>query len=256
MKKILIMVIAAAVLSITGVALDTAAAFTGQGCMGECKDCHTLTVDEAGKLLKTDRFRADIKDIRMSPVKGLWEIEINQAGKTIIVFVDFSKKYLVEARFTPLEKLEDETRLKTVDRASIPLDEAVVLGDPGAALKIIIFDDPECPYCAKLHAEIKKILEDRDDIAFFIKMYPLPSHPNAYGKSKAIVCSGSAELLDKAFAGEPLPEAECETDEIDNNIKLAQELGVRGTPAIIFPDGRMLPGYVPADALLWHLDNP
>jgi thiol:disulfide interchange protein DsbC len=257
MARILMVAVAFAVFTLfTGPAVEGVEAFMGQGCMGECSDCHTLTKDEATKLLKTDRFRADIKDIRMSPVKGLWEVEVIQGDKNILIYMDFGKKFLIEARFTELEQLEEQARLKKVDRASIPLDKAVVLGNPDAEKKVIIFDDPECPYCAKLHGEVKKILAERDDIAFYVKMYPLPSHPNAYGKSKAVVCSGSADMLDDAFAGKPLPEPDCETDEVDNNIKLAQELGVKGTPVIIFPDGRMLPGYVPADVLLWHMDNP
>ncbi|MFQ5466094.1 MAG: DsbC family protein [Thermodesulfobacteriota bacterium] len=255
-RKILRVLMVSAVLVLFGPMAGSASAFTGEGCMGDCKGCHTLGLDEARKLLKTERFRADIKEVRMSPVKGLWEVEIAQAGKTVIVYVDFGKKYLVEARFTQLDKLEEETKLKKVDLAVIPLDEAIVIGDPGAKNRIIVFDDPECPYCAKLHAEIKKVIEQRKDVVFYIKMYPLPIHPDAYAKSKAIVCSGSSALLDDAFAGKPLPEPDCETKEVDRNVKLAAELGIRGTPAIIFPDGRMLPGYVPADVLLWHLDNP
>jgi thiol:disulfide interchange protein DsbC len=35
---------------------------------------------------------------------------------------------------------------------------------------------------------------------------------------------------------------DCKTDEIDNSIKLAQSLGISGTPAIILPDGRLRDG--------------
>lgn len=231
-------------------------AFQGPGCMGSCTDCHSLNKEEAAKLLKTDKFKAVVKDIRMSPVKGLWEVEITQGDKTFIVYMDFAKKFLVEGRFTAIEKLGESAPLKKVDLSKIPLDNAVVLGDRNAAKKVIVFDDPECPYCAKLHQEIKKILETRKDVAFYIKMYPLAIHPDAYEKSKAIVCSKSAKLLDDAFAGKKLPKADCETKELDNNIKLAAELEIRGTPALIFPDGRLFPGYAPAETLLGILDNP
>lgn len=231
-------------------------AFQGAGCAGDCRDCHSLNKDEAGKLLKADKFRAEVKDIRLSPVKGLWEVRLEQNGKAFIVYIDFAKNYLVEGRFTQLEKLGESPPLKKVDLASIPLDGALLVGNPDAKHKLIVFDDPECPYCVKLHQEIKEVVEKRKDVAFYIKLYPLPMHPGAYDKSRTIVCKKDIKLLEDAFEGKTLPKPDCDSKEVDNNIKLAQELGVRGTPAIIFPDGRLLPGYVPADALLDLLDNP
>ncbi|MFQ5441420.1 MAG: DsbC family protein [Thermodesulfobacteriota bacterium] len=232
-------------------------AFQGPGCMGECTDCHTLKTKEADKLLKTEKFGAKIKDIKMGPIKGLWQVELTRGDKKFIVFVDFAKKYLIEnLRFTPLEKIGESAELKRVDTKKIPLENALIMGDPGAEKKIIVFDDPECPYCKKLHNEIKKIVKERKDIVFYIKMFPLPSHPGAYDKSKTIVCKKSVALLDDAFAGKKLEKPACETTEIEDNIKLAREFEIRGTPAIILPDGRLVPGYVPAKALLGLMDNP
>ena len=47
---------------------------------------------------------------------------------------------------------------------------------------------------------MKKIVEERKDIAFFIKMNPLKNHPGAYEKAKAIVCEKSLALLDDAHS--------------------------------------------------------
>ena len=246
------------VLALAAFSADHAGAFQGKGCGGECMDCHTITKAEAGKLLKTDKFKAKIIDIRMSPVKGLWEVELSRGDKLFKVYMDFGKKYLVEGAvaFTPLGKIGEPPPLKKIDVSRIPLDKAIVFGDPEARFKIIVFDDPDCPYCAKLHEEVKLILKKRKDVAFFIKLYPLPIHPKAYAKSKTIVCENSPKLLEEAFAGKSIPEPKCATTEIDDNIKLAGELGITGTPGIIFPDGRLLPGYVPANVLLDLLDNP
>lgn len=256
MKKILF----AFVILLTYVALtgsNDASAFQGPGCTGNCADCHTITNDEAGKLLKVEKFKAQVKDIRMSPVKGLWEVEITQGDKSFIVYVDFAKKYIVEGRFTQLEKLGEPPPLSKVDLKKIPLENAVIYGNPKAEKKVIVFDDPDCPFCKKLHEEIKKIISKRKDIAFYVKMYPLAIHPEAYEKSKAIICGKSqTKLLDDAFAGKKLPKAACQTAEIDNNIKLAEELGIRGTPGVILPDGRLFPGYAPADAILDLIDKP
>lgn len=233
-----------------------AAAFQGAGCAGECADCHSITTGEADKLLKTEQFDAKVKEIRMSPVKGLWQVEIAKGDESVIVYLDFAKKYLVRGEFLQIADIGKPAPLKKVDVKNIPVGDALILGSKDAKKKIIVFDDPDCPYCVKLHVELKKIIEKNKDIAFLIKLYPLPIHKEAYDKSRTILCEKSIKLLEDAFEGKQLPKPKCEAKEIDANIKLAAELGIRGTPAIILPDGRLIPGYVDADTLLNILESP
>jgi thiol:disulfide interchange protein DsbC len=102
---------------------------------------------------------------------------------------------------------------------------------------------------------MKKVIEKRADIAFYIKMFPLPSHKDAYKKSKAIVCAKSLKLLEEAFEGKALPEPKCDTKEIDENLKLGGTLGISGTPALVMPDGRVISGYKEADELIKLIDK-
>lgn len=102
---------------------------------------------------------------------------------------------------------------------------------------------------------MKKVIEKRKDIVFNIKMYPLKIHPNAYEKSRAIVCEKSLSLLEDAFAKKQIPKPSCETTVIDENIKLGEKLGINGTPAIILPNGSLIPGYKDADSLISLIDK-
>lgn len=97
---------------------------------------------------------------------------------------------------------------------------------------------------------MKKITEERKDIVFYIKMFPLKSHPAAYDKAKAIVCEKSLALLEDAHAHKPIPKPACETSAVDESIKLGEKLGLSSVPTLIFPDGRVMPGYKDAKALL------
>jgi thiol:disulfide interchange protein DsbC len=97
---------------------------------------------------------------------------------------------------------------------------------------------------------MKNVVEKRKDIAFFIIMFPLKMHPGAYEKAKAIVCEKSLTLLEDAFEKKELPKPKCETSVIDDNIKLGEKLGITGTPALIMPDGKVIPGYRKADAII------
>jgi thiol:disulfide interchange protein DsbC len=102
---------------------------------------------------------------------------------------------------------------------------------------------------------MKKIFDEKKDIVFFIKMFPLNSHPEAYGKAKSIVCEKSLKLLEDAYEKKILPKANCETPVVDENIKLAQKLGITSVPLIILPDGRLLPGYKDAKTLIGLISN-
>jgi thiol:disulfide interchange protein DsbC len=103
---------------------------------------------------------------------------------------------------------------------------------------------------------MKKVLEKRKDIAFYLKLYPLVEiHPKAYDKSKAIVCEKSIALLEDNFAGKSLPSPKCDTKEVDENLRLGKRLGISGVPAIILPDGILVAGYMEADPLISLIDK-
>jgi len=96
---------------------------------------------------------------------------------------------------------------------------------------------------------MKQIIAERKDVVFYIKLFPLKMHPDAYEKSKAIVCQKSLALLEQAYEKKPLPKATCETTIIDDNIKLAERLRINSLPTMILPDGRVISGYKDAEAI-------
>lgn len=220
-------------------------AFQMQGCSSNCASCHNLTKEEASELIKADVLKASVLSVKQAPAKGMWEVQLYHDNTITSVYVDYGKKYMITGDFIPLDEIGKRPVIHKVDPAKIPVGNALIMGNPKAKTKIIVFTDPDCPYCRKLHAEIKDIIKERNDIAFYIKLYPLKDiHPGAYDKAKAIQCAKSIKLLDDAFNGKELPKASCDTDEIDKNMKLANENGIGGTPTLIFPDGTMIPSYL------------
>ncbi len=102
---------------------------------------------------------------------------------------------------------------------------------------------------------MKKIVEERKDIAFYIKFFPLKNHPGAYDKAKAIICEKSLALLEDAHSGKPLPAPQCQTTAVDESIRLAEKLGISSVPTLILPDGRVIAGYRDAKTLLSLIGN-
>lgn len=229
------------------------------GCgAGDCRNCHQLDKKEAANLLSVGE--KNIVNLEISEVPGLWEIDVQKRGKVVPVFIDFSKQYLISGSVIKIADKQDITRerftnLNRVDVSQIPLDDALVIGNPTAKTKIIVFDDPQCSYCAKLHEEIKQVVGQRPDIAFFIKLFPLKSHPEAYEMAKAIVCAKSVAMLEDSLAGKTIASPTCATDQIEKNIALAARIGIRSTPTLIFPDGRVIPGYKSGKAIIRLLEK-
>jgi thiol:disulfide interchange protein DsbC len=228
----------------------------------DCANCHTLKNDEAAAVLKNMVPDVKILNISQSPVKGFWEVFLQSKGRQGLLYIDYSKKVFFSgamfdiASQNNLTKTSAETLsrqhadLLKIDVSKIPLEDALVLGDKKAKYRIIVFSDPDCPYCGKLHEELKKVLEKRKDIVFFIKLYPLPMHPDAYWKSKSIVCKQSMQMLEDNFAHKKMEKVECATKTIDANIRLAGELGINGTPAMVLPGGNLVSGYREAGELI------
>ena len=250
MKRLLLPLVAAIVILAPW---RMAHAFEKGGCGGgACTDCHSLTKEEAAKVLQgmVDK----IISVEMSPVGGLWTVGIEKDGNKWPVYVDFSKKFLVNGQVIRLATRENVTDtqasgLSRVDVSTIPLDNAIVIGDPKARTRIIVFSDPDCHFCGMLHAESKKVVANNPDVAFFVKLYSRANSAGTARKALSVVCAGSEKLLEDAYAGKPLPDPGCKTTVVDDTFRLAEKLGIRGTPTMVLPDGRVSRGYKDANAI-------
>jgi thiol:disulfide interchange protein DsbC len=108
---------------------------------------------------------------------------------------------------------------------------------------------------------MKQVLKERKDVVFYLKMFPIVSiHPDAYDKAKAIVCEReksneeALKMLEESYAGKALPKPSCDTKAIDQNIELAERLGIRATPALVFESGRLATGAMKAEQLVKTID--
>jgi thiol:disulfide interchange protein DsbC len=251
MNKIMIVAVFAGLLMTGGA---PAQAFTADGCgTGTCASCHSLGKEEAEKILAglVDK----VNKVEFAEVPGMWLLEVEKGASKLPVYIDFSKKYVLSGSVIRLADRGDISQdryaqMNKIDVSRIPLDDALLLGRQEARIKVIVFTDPECPYCKKLHAELKEVVRRDPELAFLIKLLPLKMHPNAYDKATSIVCARSLELLEASFAGEALPAATCKTKVVDQTLALAQELGIQSTPALVLPNGLILRGFKSADDLI------
>ena len=220
----------------------------------DCKECHKLDKKEAEALVKKLVPTGTVVDVRIAPLKSLWQINVENNGQKGTIFLDFSKKFVI-GQVIPVDQIGKQQPPRKVDVSKIPLTDSIVLGAAGAKKNVIVFTDPDCPYCRQLHAIMKQVVAKRPDIAFSLIMNPLPMHKDAPKKAQAILCTKSQEVLDDAFAGKPVPEPACPADAVERSKELAKSLEFSGTPTLVREDGTVLSGYLPEERLLDWIDN-
>ena len=229
------------------------------GCSGNCSECHNLDKKEAEAIIKKLNPAFTVTEVKPAQVKGLWQIEVDAGeGKHGPIFLDFSKKnLLVISQVIAVDNIGKPAPQRTIDFSKLPLKDALVMGPKNAAKKVAVFTDPDCPYCRKLHEEMKALLSKRNDTAFYIFLRPLPMHKDAPKKVEAILCEKSIALLDDALTGKTVPERSCEKGkaQMEKNSSLADSLEIRSTPTLVREDGLVLSGALPADQLSAWIDG-
>ena len=195
------------------------------------------------------------------------EILLEKEGKQGILFIDYGKKHIIQGMmvqlpdFKPVSAHEQDfpqpKQATSVDVKSIPDQLSVVMGNPNGAKKLYVFTDPDCPFCRKGHAELKKLASIAPDVAIHIMLFPLPMHPGAYDKARAVFEAKSLELLDAAFEGKdvPKPVQESSKKAIDEIIKFGNANGISGTPTMILPDGTIQVGMRDAESMKKMLEG-
>ena len=255
MKNLLLLVSIVAAMLASPLA---AGAFPGKDPKGgDCTKCHKLDKKDAEEIVKKIVPTGTVVEIKVGPVKGLWQIEVAAGQQRGTVFLDFSKKFV--AQLIPVEILEQQQKAQQkpqkMDFSKISLGDAVVFGPAGAKKKVVVFTDPDCPFCRRLHEEMKKVLAQRKDVAFYLILFPLEMHKDAYKKAQAILCDKSTQLADDAFSGKEMPEPKCSNEAVERTKALGISLGVNSTPMLVREDGTVNAGALPADKLSEWIDG-
>ena len=180
---------------------------------------------------RIDSFRFD-QELRL--------YEIVSQGKVFYLSEDL--RFLIVGNVIDLRTLRNLTadrikELRKVEFSSLPKADAIKISEGKRA--IAVFTDPDCPYCKKLHGELRKL----KDTSIYIFLYPISDEGRR--RSIQIWCSGErAEALETAFNGGRLKSASCRDHPVDRNLSLGKRLLVGGTPTIITDRGETINGYV------------
>ncbi|KAA0019804.1 DsbC family protein [Salinicola corii] len=200
-----------------------------------------------------------IEAIDDSPVPGLYEVRL-RGGNTL--YSDADGQYLIvgdlyenadDGMVNLTEQAANQRRKALVD--AIPEDQRVVYKPAGKVkARLTVFTDPTCPYCHKLHAEMSQLNDMGIEVDYLAFPRMGPNSDVARQLAQVWCADNRSEAMSAAFRGDEVGASKSCDAPIASQYRLGVESGIQGTPAIIFPDGKMVPGYLPAKRLAAMLD--
>ena len=138
-------------------------------------------------------------------------------------------------------------KLSAIDFASLPLKDAIVWKQGTGARKLVVFADPNCGYCKKFEKEMQSV----KDVTVYTFLYPILGGDSP-DKSRNIWCAkdNSNAWRDWMINNTPAPRSmgdKCDTTALQRNVALGKKYRVNGTPALVFEDGKRVPGAMAPD---------
>ncbi|AEP28847.1 thioredoxin fold domain-containing protein [Brumicola nitratireducens] len=207
---------------------------------------------EHAELIKRFEQKLNFKIISVADanVPGLLQINTD----TGIFYASENGEYFLSARIYRVgDEIVDETgaalqkyRLEGIKRFK---DSAIEFKSAKEKYVLNVFTDATCGYCRKLHNEMDIL----NDLGITVRYLAFPRqglNSKVYSDAVSIWCSDNPqEAMTQAKAGGNVASTSCE-NEVAEQYNFGKAIGVNGTPNIILPDGTVIPGYQPAQALL------
>lgn len=190
--------------------------------------------------------------IRSSPVAGLYELQLGMN----FGYVSQDGRYLISGDMVELDTkkqiTEDRRRLARVQllRDIGPQNMIEFAPSTPAKYTVTVFTDTDCGYCRMLHRQIAEY--NADGIAVRYAFFPRSGENTpSFFVAEQVWCSPDRKAaLTDAKSGKKLKAPTDCDNPIEQHLKAADALNLRGTPAIILANGELLPGYYPPADLL------
>lgn len=195
------------------------------------------------------------ENVTRSPVDGWFTVHKGP----IVAYVSEDGRYLLQGDLIDLESqtnLSEATRTETRRElvSSFGQEEFIMFSPAEVKYSVTVFTDIDCTYCRKLHGEIDEYLAAGIQIRYLLYPRNGPSS-RSWITSEDVWCARdqnsalTAAKLDRSFDTN-----KCDSSAITRHYTLGQDIGLTGTPAIVFEDGSLVSGYLPAASLASRLE--
>lgn len=198
----------------------------------------------------------DAGDINPSPIDGWYTV---QKG-SVVAYVSADGRYLLQGDLIDLDMQVNLTEISRNEArrdlvASLDDERSIMFSPAEVKHTVTVFTDIDCTYCRKLHSEIDDYLEKGIQVRYVL--YPRNGPASkAWSTSEDVWCARdrnaalTAAKLDRSFET-----AKCDASVVSEHYTLGRDVGLSGTPAIVFEDGTLVGGYLPPAALSMRLEQ-
>ena len=193
--------------------------------------------------------------ISTTPVNGIYEAVYGPQ----VVYITADGQYVFNGDLYALgtrTNLTDAKRKQGRLRLLNSIDPATFITFKPKKIKYVVtvFTDVDCTFCRKMHSEINTYLNRGIEIRY--ASYPRTGvNSSSYYKAVSVWCAPDRQAaLTRAKTG-ALPEKRTCDNPVDEQMAIAEQLGIDGTPLLVFADGSMVPGYMDAGQMQQYLDS-
>ena len=210
-----------------------------------------MTAAEAREKLLTVRPNFPVLGVKRSVLDGYFEV-LMDGGMTL--YMNATADYFIAGDLFLIEpgglvNVTEQSRTEQRKQLLASLKESdMVVFSPAPELTkatITVFTDIDCGYCRKLHQEVPEL--NRLGIAVRYLAYPRAGiGSDSYNKAVSVWCADDPQkALTNSKAGKNIETKTCENPGAAH-YGLGDAFGVTGTPAVVYEDGNLQAGYLPA----------
>lgn len=184
-----------------------------------------------------------IEEITKAPIAGLWELRVRDD----VFYADESGDYVIRGQLIDTKTRANLTeqriaKLTAIDFKALPLKDAMVWKQGTGDRKLVVFADPNCGYCKTFERHLQAL----KDVTVYTFLYPILGD-DSREKSKQIWCAkdNSRAWREWMLKGAPVGDsAQCDISALQRNFVFGQKHRIRGTPGLVFEDGRQRAGAI------------
>ena len=192
----------------------------------------------------------DPQDSNNSPIDGWYVV---QKG-SIVAYISEDGRYLLQGDLIDLDNqvnLSEQSRTTARRKliSSVDDDQFIAFTPSEVKFTVTVFTDIDCTYCRKLHSQIDDYLAQGIEVRYML--YPRNGPASrSWSTSEKVWCARDRnQALTDAKLDRSFETQKCDSSAITKHYMLGQDVGLTGTPAIIFEDGTLVSGYIPPAAL-------